>query len=91
MCTPGGSRTPNPQLRRLMLYPVELRVRQHTERNRDVVYRVELRMRLIIESAKKRRDSENCIYSHKTLVGNFRTTGAFFINTIFSLVSSPLR
>src|ERR1035437_6056426 len=24
---PGGSRTPNPQLRRLMLYPVELRGR----------------------------------------------------------------
>ena|GEM_PF-3812990 len=27
--TPGGSRTPNPQLRRLMLYPVELRVQQN--------------------------------------------------------------
>ena len=27
ICAPGGSRTPNPQLRRLMLYPVELRVR----------------------------------------------------------------
>jgi hypothetical protein len=23
-CAPGGIRTPNPQLRRLMLYPVEL-------------------------------------------------------------------
>ena len=43
--TPGGSRTPNPQLRRLMLYPVELRVRQQPERNRDDVYRVELRVR----------------------------------------------
>ena len=27
--TPGGSRTPNPQLRRLMLYPVELRVQDN--------------------------------------------------------------
>ena len=24
LCAPEGSRTPNPQLRRLMLYPVEL-------------------------------------------------------------------
>jgi hypothetical protein len=26
---PGGSRTPNPQIRSLMLYPVELRGRSH--------------------------------------------------------------
>ena len=26
---PGGSRTPNPQIRSLMLYPVELRGRAH--------------------------------------------------------------
>jgi hypothetical protein len=26
---PGGSRTPNPQIRSLMLYPIELRVRKN--------------------------------------------------------------
>ena len=36
--TPGGIRTPNPQIRSLMLYPVELRVRQHKERNPAVSF-----------------------------------------------------
>ncbi len=30
-CTPGGSRTPNPQIRSLMLYPVELRVHEYCD------------------------------------------------------------
>ena len=31
MCAPGGSRTPNLQLRRLPLYPIELRVRLYLD------------------------------------------------------------
>jgi hypothetical protein len=40
---PGGSRTPNPQLRRLMLYPVELRGRppevSHSEPAESILHR----------------------------------------------------
>ena len=35
---PGGSRTPNPQIRSLMLYPVELRGRVSPERNQREDY-----------------------------------------------------
>jgi hypothetical protein len=35
--TPGGIRTPNPQFRRLMLYPIELRVRKNWEADRKII------------------------------------------------------
>src|ERR1035441_560153 len=45
---PGGSRTPNPQLRRLMLYPVELRGRppevSHSEPAESILHRSQPRM-----------------------------------------------
>jgi hypothetical protein len=34
---PGGNRTPDPQLRRLMLYPTELRARKHLRGTRVVI------------------------------------------------------
>ncbi len=44
ICAPGGIRTPNPQIRSLMLYPVELRMRfLHPERN---PFGIELRMQI---------------------------------------------
>src|ERR1019366_3440268 len=45
---PGGSRTPNPQPRRLMLYPVELRGRppevSHSEPAESILHRSQPRM-----------------------------------------------
>ena len=42
-CAPGGSRTPNPQIRSLMLYPVELRA-QSEERYPPLVWQIHPRM-----------------------------------------------
>ena len=78
--TPGGIRTPNPQIRSLMLYPVELRVRQHTERNPAVSFTglsYECgNVSYSVSAAIKRRHFQDHNHPHKTFVGDSGATGA---------------